>query len=144
MPVKRSAVRIQKGCFSVDAALGRLLSGKVGGIVLFVGSVRGSSPGGKVPHLDFQAYRPMAKKKLEEIRARAIKRFGAEDVHIIHRTGRIASGERIVLVAASAAHRDAAFKACRFVLEALKREAPIWKKERGFWTGPKNDRGGRK
>ena len=142
--MKGSPVRLQKAGFSVDSALARLLSGKVGGTVIFVGSVRGSSPKGKVPHLDFQAYRPMAKRILEQIRGRAIKRFGAEDVMIIHRTGRIASGERIVLVAASAAHRDAAFKACRFVLEALKKEAPIWKRERGVWTGPHNERGGKK
>lgn len=142
--MKKSAVRIQKGTFSVDTALGRLLSAGVGGTVIFVGSVRGRSSEGKVPHLDFQAYRPMAKRKLEDIRARAIKRFGVEDVMIIHRTGRMAPGERIVLVAASAAHRHAAFKACRFVLEALKAEAPIWKKERGVWTGPQHDRGGKK
>ena len=132
-------IRIQRGDFSVDDALGRLLSGKVGGTVIFIGSVRGSSPGGGVRHLDFQAYGPMAKKALEQIRARALKKFGVEEITVIHRTGRVPAGGRIVLVAASAAHRDAAFKACRYVLEELKKRAPIWKKERGVWTRPSSD-----
>lgn len=132
--MSRGRIRLQEGAFSADSELDRLLSGKVGGTVLFVGSVRGSSPEGRVPHLEFQSFGPMARKKLLEIRARAIRRFKVEDVTVIHRTGRLRPGERIVLVAASAAHRDAAFKACRYVLEELKRDVPIWKKERGGWA----------
>ena len=136
MPVSKGVIRIQKSDFSVDDELDGFLSGKVGGTVIFVGSVRGSSPEGGVRHLDFQAYGPMAKNALEKIRAGAMKKFGVEQISVIHRTGRIPSGGRIVLVAASAAHRDAAFKACRYVLEQLKKRAPIWKKERGRWTRP--------
>lgn len=142
--MKKSGVGIRKGGFSVDAALKRILSGKVGATVLFVGSVRNSSSEGRVRHLDFQAYGPMARKELEEIRKRAIRKFNVEDIAVIHRVGRIRAGDRIVLVAASAAHRDAAFRACRYVLEELKKHAPIWKKERGVWTGPgrKGKKGG--
>jgi len=135
--VRKGCIRIQQGGFSVDDELDRLLSGKVGGTVIFIGSARGRSPDGPVRHLDFQAYGPMAKKGLELIRKRAMEKFGVDGITVIHRTGRIPAGERIVLVAASAAHRDAAFKACRYVLEELKKSAPIWKKERGVWSGPR-------
>jgi molybdopterin synthase catalytic subunit len=134
MPVSRGRVRVQKGDFSADAELDRMRSGRVGGTVLFVGSVRGSSPRGKVPHLDFQAYGPMAEQALARIRLQAMRRFGVEDITVIHRIGRIRSCGRIVLIAVSAAHRDAAFKACRYVLEELKKRVPIWKKERGEWS----------
>ena len=134
MPVKRGRISIQEADFSVDSELDGVLSGKAGGTVLFVGSVRGSSPGGRVPHLDFESYGPMARKKLGEIKTAAMKKFGVEAVTVIHRTGRIRSAGQIVLIAVSAAHRDAAFKACRYVLEELKKHVPIWKNERGEWT----------
>jgi molybdopterin synthase catalytic subunit len=78
----------------------------------------------------------MAKRELERIRKRAGEKFGVDGITVIHRTGRIPAGERILLVVASAEHRDAAFKACRFVLEELKRTVPIWKNQRGAWSGP--------
>ena len=107
--MNRGAVRIQRADFSVDAALGRMRSKRAGGTVVFIGTARGSSPQGTVPHLDFQAYGPMAKRELELIRNSAMEKFDVEEMIVIHRTGRIRAGERIVLVAASAAHRDAAF-----------------------------------
>jgi molybdopterin synthase catalytic subunit len=134
MPVKRGRISIQEQEFSVDSELDGILTGKAGGTVIFVGSVRGGSPKGRVPYLDFESYGPMARKKLDEIRAAAVKEFGVEAITVVHRTGRIRSGGRIVLIAVSAAHRDAAFKACRYVLEELKKHVPIWKQERGEWT----------
>jgi molybdopterin synthase catalytic subunit len=136
MPVRRGRARIQAADFSADAELDRLITKKTGGTVMFIGSARGVSTGGPVRHLDFQAFGPMAKKSLENIRERAFGKFGVEGITVIHRTGRIPAGGHIVLVAASAAHRDAAFRACRFVLEQLKKMVPIWKKERGVWSGP--------
>jgi molybdopterin synthase catalytic subunit len=132
--LKGGAVRIQRADFSADAAVDRMLSENVGGTVIFVGTARGSSAEGKVPFLDFQAYGPMARRALEQIRKRALERFGVEEITVIHRTGRIRAGERIVLVAVSAPHRDAAFRACRYVLEELKKGVPIWKRERGIWS----------
>jgi molybdopterin synthase catalytic subunit len=138
MPVRRGRVRIQAADFSAEAELDRLITKKTGGTVIFIGSARGVSTEGPVRHLDFQAFGPMAKKSLERIRERAIEKFGVEGITVIHRTGRIPAGGHIVLVAASAAHREAAFGACRFVLEELKKMVPIWKKERGVWSGPGN------
>ena len=134
MPVKRGRISIQEADFSVDSELDGILSGKAGGTVIFVGSVRGGSPGGRVPHLDFESYGPMAREKLQKIKAATMKKFGVEAVTVIHRTGRIRSKGKIVLIAVSAAHRDAAFRACRYILEELKKHVPIWKNERGEWT----------
>lgn len=142
MPVGKGRVALQRKDFSVDEELDRLICGSTGGTVIFVGSTRGSSERGPVRHLDFESFGPMAAKSLEMIRRQAMDRFGAGGITVIHRTGRIRAGKRIVMVAASAAHRDQAFKACRFVLERLKKDVPIWKKERGVWSGPDNERNG--
>jgi len=130
----KNKVLLQKADFSVDAALRLLRPGNIGGTVLFIGTVRGKGPRGKVPHIDYEAYGTMAVKKMEEVRRSALRRFDIDDAVIIHRVGRIRAGGRVVLVAAAAAHRDAAFRACRFMLEALKKEVPIWKRELGAWT----------
>lgn len=132
--MSRGSVRLQKGDFSLDPALDAVLDGKAGGTVIFVGSVRGGSPAGRVPHLDFEAFGPMAEAELGKIRAEALKMFKVEAVSVVHRTGRIKAGGRIVLIIVTAAHRDEAFKACRYVLEELKKRVPIWKKERGEWS----------
>ncbi len=79
--------------------------------------------------LDFEHYPGMAEKKLGEIRERAIREFGVIDATIIHRIGTMPVGENIVLIVVAAAHRDEAFRACRFCIDELKRITPIWKKE---------------
>ncbi len=132
--MKKGRIRLQREDFSVDSELEGVLDGKSGGAVIFVGSVRGSSPGGRVPHLDFETFGPMAETELGTIRAEALERYDVEAVSVIHRTGRIKAGKRIVLIVVTAAHRDEAFQACRYVLEELKKRVPIWKKERGAWS----------
>ena len=132
--MSKGSVRLQEEDFSVDSELEAVLDAKAGGTVIFVGSVRGSSPAGRVPHLDFETFGAMARTELEKIKAKAQKRFRAEAVTVVHRTGRIRAGGRIVLIIVTAAHRDQAFKACRYVLEELKKRVPVWKKERGVWS----------
>ena len=134
MPVRKGSVRLQTKDFSIDSELDAVLDGRAGGTVIFVGSVRGGSPEGRVPHLDFEAFGGMAQKELENIRKEALGRFDIEAVSVVHRTGRIRAGGRIVLIIVTAGHREAAFNACRFVLEELKKRVPIWKKERGEWS----------
>ena len=130
----KGRISVQEEDFSVDSELDAVLDAKAGGTVIFVGSVRGSSPAGRVPHLDFETFGAMARTELEKIKAEAKKRFNAEAVTVVHRTGRIRAGGRIVLIIVTAAHRDEAFKACRYVLEELKKRVPVWKKERGVWS----------
>jgi len=124
-------VRVQKGPFSLDAEIERLKqsSPSIGAIVTFLGTTRDISRGKPVAKLEFEHYPGMAEKKLGEIRARAMREYGAIEVTIIHRIGVLPIGENIVLIAAAAAHRDEAFNACRFCIDDLKRITPIWKKE---------------
>lgn len=124
-------VRIQQEPFSVDREIELLKrsSSSIGGIVTFLGTTRDISRKKAVSKLEFEHYPGMAEKKLSEIRARAIREFGAVDVTIIHRVGTLPVGENIVLIIAAAVHRDEAFLACRFCIDELKRITPIWKRE---------------
>jgi len=115
--------------FSVDAVLNSLRQESVGGLVVFVGVVRGESEGQPVSLMEVEVYPDMAVKQLEAIRREAIDRFGVEDVHVVHRYGSLKVTENIVLVAVSAGHRGEAFDACRYVIDELKKRVPIWKRE---------------
>lgn len=98
-----------------------------GAIVLFLGTVR-AEPG--VGALDYEAYESMAVKHLERLRATARETLGVTEMAIVQRTGRLEVGETSVAVACSAPHRQAAFDACAWAMEELKKSVPIWKTER--------------
>lgn len=100
-----------------------------GAIASFIGTVRGLSKGREVLHLEYEVYPAMALDRLERIVRQARETTGALRVAVVHRTGRVPVGEDSVVIAAAAAHRDEAFAACRLVIEALKADVPIWKKE---------------
>ena len=124
-------VRIQEGDFSIDETLA-LVKGEtkgIGGVCIFLGTSRDNSKGKEVEKLEFEHYPGMAEAKLLEIRTRALKDFDIVEISIIHRFGVIPAGENIVLIVVGAAHRDAAFRACRFAIDELKEITPIWKKE---------------
>ncbi len=124
-------VRIQKEDFSIDEEINRVkaVSGDVGGIVVFLGTGRGTSRGRSISKLDFEHYPGMAENKLNEIREKALKDFDIIEVNIVHRISEISIGENIVLIVVGAAHRADAFKACKWCIDELKRITPIWKKE---------------
>ena len=97
----------------------------------FFGAVRARADDGRsVEGLTYEAYEPMALAEFERIANEACERFGALRVAIVHRTGDARPGEVTIAVAAAGVHRDAAFAACRFAVDEVKRRAPIWKKER--------------
>lgn len=100
-----------------------------GGLVLFLGTVRASSRGRKVLCLQYEAYRPMAEKRLREIEEEMKRRWGPLEVVIVHRLGRVKVGEVGVAIAVSALNRRQAFAACRFAIDQLKKTVPLWKKE---------------
>jgi molybdopterin synthase catalytic subunit len=100
-----------------------------GAIVTFDGCVRNESHGRRTLYLDYEAYESMALAKLGEIAAEVHTKFQIDRVAIAHRLGRLEIGETSVFVAVSAPHRAAAFEACRFAIDTLKRSVPIWKKE---------------
>lgn len=100
-----------------------------GGIVTFSGAVRDNTRGKTVTHLDYEAYVPMTERVLAEIGAEAEARWPGCRVAVSHRVGRLLPGELAVVIAAAAPHRAEAFRACEHVIERLKQDAPIWKKE---------------
>jgi molybdopterin synthase catalytic subunit len=100
-----------------------------GAIVTFDGFVRNESHGRATKFLEYEAYEPMALGKMKEIAAALHQKFSIHRLAIIHRLGRLEIGETSVFIAVSAPHRAAAFDACRFAIDTLKRTVPIWKKE---------------
>ena len=100
----------------------------LGGIVTFTGTVRDQTRGRRVLRLEYEAYVPMAERKLAEIGAAIGRAHGAE-VAIVHRIGVLAPGEAAVVIACAAAHRTPAFRACEACIETLKKDVPIWKRE---------------
>jgi len=102
---------------------------------VFVGTVRDSGAGGEaVTGLTYEAFEELAVQRLEELAARIIAGWPVRRVALLHRTGHLAVGEASVVVAVSSAHRAEAFEACRFGIEELKHDVPIWKRE-SFQTG---------
>jgi molybdopterin synthase catalytic subunit/molybdopterin converting factor small subunit len=100
-----------------------------GAVCVFDGIVRDNTRGRATLHLDYEAYEEMALKQMRTLREDAIARFGVRDVAIVHRLGRLFVGETSVFIAVSSAHRGAAFDACRYVIDTLKKTVPIWKRE---------------
>ena len=100
-----------------------------GAIVVFDGIVRDNSRGRKTRYLEYEAYEDMALRQLERLAAQALADFAIRDLAIVHRLGRIEIGESSVLIAVFSAHRAAAFDACRWLIDTLKKTVPIWKKE---------------
>lgn len=100
-----------------------------GGMVVFIGAVRGRTAGKKVLRLEFEAYEPMAVSEMQKIAKQAIEQFPVQKIAIHHRTGILEVGELPVIIAVSAAHRAAAFEACQYCIDTLKQTVPIWKKE---------------
>ncbi len=100
-----------------------------GAVVTFLGTVRDLTGDDITAFLDYEAYAPMAEKKLAEIEAEVRRRWPVGDVALVHRLGRLVVGEVSVAVAVSCPHRAEAFDACRFAVDTLKELVPIWKRE---------------
>jgi molybdopterin converting factor subunit 1 len=100
-----------------------------GALVVFDGFVRNNFKGQKTLYLEYEAYENMAWTKMREIGAQVHQKFAIRRVAIVHRLGRLEIGETSVFIAVASAHRAAAFDACRFAIDTLKKTVPIWKKE---------------
>jgi molybdopterin synthase catalytic subunit len=100
-----------------------------GAIVTFDGCVRNHSHGRRTLHLEYEAYEAMALQKMREIAEYVHQHYSMDCVAMIHRLGRLEIGETSVFIAVSSAHRAAAFDACRYAIDTLKKTVPIWKKE---------------
>ena len=102
-----------------------------GAVCTFTGVVRNHADGRAVERLEYEAYAAMAETEMRRIGADALRRSGATALAVAHRVGTLGIGEASVVVAASAPHRAEAFAACRYAIDTLKAQAPIWKKEHG-------------
>jgi len=124
-------IRVQRQRFDVNAEIEKLTAGnpKIGGVATFIGFVRNESQGDAVTAMTLEHYPGMTEKTLEEIEAEANRRWPLEGSLIVHRYGKLELGEAIVLVATAAAHRQAAFESCQFLMDWLKTQAPFWKQE---------------
>ena len=116
--------------FDTASLRARLLDDRVGGYASFEGWVRDHNQGRVVQGLRYEAYAALAESEGERILAEALARFDILDAHCVHRVGDLAIGELAVWVGVTAAHRDAAFAACRYVIDEVKARVPIWKHER--------------
>jgi len=123
------AIRIQREDFDVAAEIAGLTKGRadIGAVVTFSGLCRDER--GALSALELEHYPGMAEAEIGRIAAQALERWPLQGLTVIHRHGKIAPGENIVLVVAASSHRQAAFEAANFLMDYLKSRAPFWKKE---------------
>lgn len=129
MAAVEPVVRVQADDFDIAAENARLTEGRadVGAVVTFTGLCR--DEGGTLAALELEHYPGMAQAEIGRIAREAAERWPLTGLTVIHRHGKIAPGENIVLVVAASAHRQAAFEAADFMMDFLKTRAPFWKKE---------------
>jgi MoaE-MoaD fusion protein len=120
--------RVTEGPLLLAPLIERVRDPRAGAVVTFLGVTR------EVPELDYEAYAPMAERKIAEIVGAAIERHGLCAGAAEHRVGVVPLSEPSVVVAVSAPHRDAAFAGAREIIDEIKAQAPIWKKEEGEWV----------
>jgi molybdopterin synthase catalytic subunit len=124
-----SMIALVRAAIDADAIARSVKSGADGAVCVFDGIVRDNTRGRPTLHLDYEAYEEMALRQMQLLRAEAMEHFGVREVAIVHRLGRLQVGETSVLIAVASAHRGAAFDACRWVIDTLKKTVPIWKRE---------------
>lgn len=124
-------VRVQPGDFDMAVAVETLTAGRtdIGAVVTFLGMCRDEE--GRLSALELEHYPGMAEGEISRVAHEALARWPLQGLTVIHRYGRIAPGENIVLVACASTHRQAAFEAAEFLMDYLKSRAPFWKKEFG-------------
>ncbi len=128
-PATQSRVQLTRTSIDTAALSERMRQPEDGAVVVFEGIVRNNSRGRRTLYLDYEAYEEMASKQLDDLAAQALQTFKVRDVAIIHRLGRLEIGETSVSIVVCSAHRGAAFDACRWIIDTLKKTVPIWKKE---------------
>lgn len=122
-------IRLTGHPLDINACISAVMTPEAGGIDVFIGIVRNHTKGKTVVRLEFEAYEAMAISEMQKIVSQAADKWPLHRVVLHHRTGILQVGEVPVVIAVSAAHRDAAFTACRYIIDTLKQTVPIWKKE---------------
>ena len=128
--VELARFRLANAPFDIATLRAGLIDDRAGAFAGFEGWVRDHNDGRSVHGLRYEAYAELAEREGEAVLAEALRKFDIVDAACAHRTGELAIGELAVWVGVSAAHRDAAFAACRWIIDAIKARVPIWKHER--------------
>jgi molybdopterin synthase catalytic subunit len=122
--------RITTKPIGMSSILESVKDDSAGGTVLFVGTVRNRDEGRRVEKLEYQTYRAMAERRMEEIESEVRRKWKVIRIRMVHRIGLLGVGEVSVAVAVSTEHRAEAFEAARFAIERIKHSLPVWKKEK--------------
>lgn len=122
-------IKITSAPLDTNYCIEHVQASECGGIDVFIGTVRNKTKGKRVVTLEFEAYERMAVKEMTKLAEQAMERWAVHKIAIHHRTGILVTGDIPVVIAVSAAHRNAAFDACRYIIDTLKETVPIWKKE---------------
>jgi molybdopterin synthase catalytic subunit len=122
-------VEIVDAPIAAEAIVAGMKAGGDGAVCVFDGIVRDNTRGRQTLYLDYEAYGEMAIAQMRRLATAAVERFGVREVAMVHRLGRLTVGETSVLIVVASAHRAAAFEACRWLIDTLKKTVPIWKKE---------------
>ena len=130
-PASGARVRIQSEDFDLGAEVAALQRDdpRVGAVCTFLGTVRARNDGQSVASLELEHYPGMTEKAIEAMIDEALRRFDILGARVVHRVGLLQVTDQIVLVAVSSAHRGESFRACEFLIDYLKTQAPFWKKE---------------
>lgn len=113
----------------VNDVIAQIKAGPDGAVCIFEGIVRDHTRDRQTLYLDYEAYRDMALTQMQALAAEALAKFKVRDIAILHRLGRLYVSETSILIVVASAHRGAAFDACRWLIDILKKQVPIWKKE---------------
>lgn len=130
-PMTEDWVQLHDGPIEIGAVFAFVGAPAAGGVAVFLGTTRedAHADGRRLVALDYEAYAPMALKQMRELAQRARARWPIVRLALLHRTGRVELGRPSVIIAVSTPHRADAFEACRWLIDTLKEETPIWKKE---------------
>ena len=125
-------IEITHSIINTNKVLESVNSTSAGAAVLFVGTTRQMTRGRETLKLDYECYEEMALKKMEQLRDQALEKWPIEKCSIVHRVGTVELGEASIAVAVSTPHRVASFEAAQWLVDILKKEVPIWKRE--YWA----------
>ena len=127
--VTQHRIEITDGPIPSEEIVAAMKHGSDGAVCIFDGIVRDNTRGRQTLYLDYESYREMALSQMRGLAQEAVERFKVRQIAIVHRLGRLSVGETSVLIVVASAHRGAAFDACRWLIDTLKRTVPIWKRE---------------
>lgn len=122
-------IELKKGKIKIKDVISFVESPDAGAIDVFIGTVRNQTKGKEVTHLEFEAYESMAINEIEKIIQKAKAKWPILLIAVVHALGKLEIGDIPVVIAVSTPHRKAAFEACQFVIDELKKTVPIWKRE---------------